>query len=108
MPKIPGTGVSAPRRSPERRQLAAIIFAIFLLVAYAAANSKLSKGEKRAAAAGVIVLMLFIALIGEFSQEIAVGFSGLILVALLVGGPTNVFGYLTKTLPTNFIKSAGG
>lgn len=91
-----------------KRPLAALLIAWFLLVTYAASNSKQSAGQKRAAIAAALLVMLVLSFVGGFNQTIAVGFASLLLLSSLVAGPGNSFLYLTKTIPQNLVKTAGG
>lgn len=64
-------------------------------------NKQLSPSDKRAAVVSITLLLVIVAAVGEFSPEIATGFSALLLVALLLGG-TNASHYLFVQLPNTF------
>lgn len=108
MPLNPIPNKGGVTSTAQGRTLTALLVAWIVLVAYAASNSKQSSGQKRAAIAAAIVVMLILAFVGEIAPELATGFAALLLLSMVVAGPSNVFGYLTKTLPTNLIHSAGG
>lgn len=72
-----------------------------------ARNSKLTSGEKRAAAVASVVVLLTVAFVGELSPQVATGFAGLLFLAILLGG-TDATAYLFQTIPQNLIDGAKG
>lgn len=94
--------------SSNRDVLIAIMVAWLVLVAYAdASNSKkLNANQRRAALAGAIIATLIVGFVGEVSPEIGIGFASILLVSMLLAGPSNGLLVLTKTIPANLLKGA--
>ncbi|MGH7189527.1 MAG: hypothetical protein ACRD2H_13915 [Terriglobales bacterium] len=88
--------------------LIAMMAAWLVLVAYAdARNAKgLDAKQRRAALAGAIIATLIVGFVGEVSPEIGIGFASILLVSMLLAGPSNGLLVLTKTIPANLLKGA--
>ena len=91
--------VRAAKAGVSRRGYIAALTVTALVIAVQTFRSKtLSKGERRSAVVSMAILFVAIAAVGEFSPEIATGFSVLLLVSVLIGG-TNAAHYLFVQLP---------
>ncbi len=91
--------VQVVKGAASRRDYIAALTVTALVIAVQTFRSKtLSAGERRSAVVSMVILFIAIAAVGEFSPEIATGFSVLLLVSVLIGG-TNAAHYLFIQLP---------
>lgn len=91
----------AARSASRRPYIAAMTLAGGLAFVQAFRSRQLDASERRAAVVSIVILLVVIAAVGEFSPEIATGFSALLLLSLLFGG-SNAAHYLFVQLPNTF------